>query len=58
MSTSLNNERDVFSWNLNKNKTYTVNSMYNDIMINEGIQEECLSWKIKVLRSFFGTSKK
>lgn len=61
MSISLNEERDVFLWGLTKNKTYTVNSLYNDIMRNEGIKEDCIAWRIKVplkIKVFFWYLKK
>lgn len=48
MSVSLNEERDAFVWNLTKNKTYTASSLYNNIMTNERINEDCLNWKVKV----------
>ena len=45
---SLNDQNDTFVWLLNKTKQFTVSSMYNNIMRNEGLPTSCTSWKLKI----------
>ena len=47
-SIELNNENDIFEWNLNKQQRYTVKSLYLNLMLNEGTPSSCFAWKIRV----------
>ena len=47
-SIELNNENDIFVWNLNKKQRYTVKSLYLNLMLNEGTPSSCFAWKIRV----------
>ena len=47
-SIELNNENDIFVWNLNKQQRYTVKSLYLNLMLNEGTPSSCFAWKIRV----------
>lgn len=45
---SLNEQDDVFVWNLNKSNRFTIRSMYIDQMRTEGTPSRCVSWKLKI----------
>jgi hypothetical protein len=42
----LDNHKDTFSWSLSK--TFTVDSMYKDLMKGVGLMTECINWKVKL----------
>lgn len=42
----LDSGRDSFSWSLSKN-SFTVQSMYNDLIQEEGVPCLCINWKVK-----------
>jgi hypothetical protein len=43
---NLNDRKDSFIWTANK--TFSVKSMYNDIVLREGTPVNCWAWKAKV----------
>ena len=42
----LDNHKDAFSWCLSK--TFTVGSMYKDLIKGTGLPAECCAWKVKL----------
>jgi len=44
----LNNNADVFRWNLTQSGTFTVSSMYNALISNGNVQFEKHLWKLKM----------
>ena len=44
----LNNNADVFRWNLNQVDVFTVSSMYNALINNGNVQFDKHLWKVKI----------
>nr|TKW01822.1 hypothetical protein SEVIR_8G204200v2 [Setaria viridis] len=49
VTVQLSEQEDIFCWNLNKNRTFTVSSLYTDLMRSEGVPSKCIAWKLKFL---------
>ena len=44
----LNNDADVFHWNLNQAGVFTISSMYNALISNGNVQFDKHLWKLKM----------
>jgi hypothetical protein len=44
----LSAQEDVFMWGLGDRKKFTVNSMYSDIMKQQGIPSNCSFWELRI----------
>ena len=47
LQVQLDDQKDCFSWSLS-NKTFSVQSMYKDIMKDDGVPQQCITWKVKL----------
>jgi len=47
LQVQLDDQNDCFSWSLS-NKTFSVQSMYKDIMRAKGVPQQCITWKVKL----------
>ena len=47
MGFELNERKDEFIWSLNK-RSFSVNSMYKDLMRENALPDFCVSWKLKL----------
>jgi hypothetical protein len=48
MQVRLNNQNDVFRWNLHQNRKYSVHSMYLALISNGAVIRHNLIWKLKI----------
>jgi len=48
MNTTLTDSSDTFEWGLTKNLSFTVKSMYNDVMQADRVSVNCIIWKLKI----------